>query len=206
MADIRILKRSLVSDPRLRILNGQSPDPDDGRTPFASAFQPNEKTRGMLTYLIRYGAMGHIGDSVPSRNRRPVSSWSGRRHPVTSRHGARRNLDPSSIKHVRPNRTAGSNIPQATTPAGTRRTANLVCSVAAGSEDLTRAEQMIALQPARFARCQHIFQEEGWPWELLDVEPLLDGNTTVLHYLGPHQIDATSVRARFRVLRASLTS
>ena len=31
------------------------------------------------------------------------------------------------------------------------------------------------------------------------VEPLLDGRSTVIHYLGPHQIDVAPLRARFRV-------
>ena len=41
--------------------------------------------------------------------------------------------------------------------------------------------------------------EGNWPWELIDVEPLLDGRATVLHYLGPHQLDVAPLRARFRV-------
>jgi hypothetical protein len=35
---------------------------------------------------------------------------------------------------------------------------------------------------------------------LIEVEPLLDGAATVLHYLGPHHLDVSSLRARFRVL------
>ena len=44
-----------------------------------------------------------------------------------------------------------------------------------------------------------ILQEGEWPLELIDVEPLLDGNATVLHYLGPHQLDVRPLRAWFRM-------
>ena len=52
---------------------------------------------------------------------------------------------------------------------------------------------------SRFSRCRGVLEEAGWPWELLDVEPLFDGHATVLHYLGPLQPDVASVRARFRI-------
>jgi hypothetical protein len=70
---------------------------------------------------------------------------------------------------------------------------------AAGSDDLERANHAGASQPARFARCQRILQEGGWPWELLDVEPLLDGRTTVLHYLGPRHLKDATMLAQFRI-------
>jgi hypothetical protein len=70
---------------------------------------------------------------------------------------------------------------------------------AAGSADLARAEESNSLQPARFARCQRILQDGGWPWEIIDVEPLLDGQTTVVHYLGPRQIEDATMLAQFRV-------
>jgi len=70
---------------------------------------------------------------------------------------------------------------------------------AAASEDLARATQINDLRPVRFAQCQRIIEEAGWPWQLVDIEPLLDGQATILHYLGPQPHDAALVRARFRV-------
>ncbi len=71
---------------------------------------------------------------------------------------------------------------------------------AACAEDLVRAQQANELRPDRLAMCLRILDETGWPWELIDVEPLLDGETIVFHYLGPHEVDAASLRARFRVV------
>jgi PSP1 C-terminal conserved region len=69
----------------------------------------------------------------------------------------------------------------------------------AGPDDLSRSRSALATRSSRFSLCQKILDEGNWPWELVDVEPLLDGRSTVLHYLGPHQIDVASLRARFRV-------
>jgi hypothetical protein len=69
----------------------------------------------------------------------------------------------------------------------------------AGPEDLDRSHRAEALRPDRFALCQRVLQEGDWPWQLIDVEPLLDDRSTVLHYLGPPQLDAASLRARFRM-------
>ena len=152
-----------------------------------------------MTYLIRYGAMGHIarfgagpesaglfhrGQSVVIQSHRgmelgevliridaanPPDSFGGLESPDSD--------DSGRIETV-----------------GEPRVLRAACS-----EDLARAAQADALQPARFARCQHILEEGGWPWELLDVEPLLDGNTTVLHYLGPRQTDDATMLAQFRI-------
>lgn len=45
---------------------------------------------------------------------------------------------------------------------------------------------------------EEILDEEGWPLELIDVETLLDQDTTVIHYLGPRNLDLAPLRARFR--------
>lgn len=70
---------------------------------------------------------------------------------------------------------------------------------AAAPDDLARSRDAAALRPGRFSLCQRILGEESWPWDLIDVEPLLDGSLTVLHYLGPHQVEFARVRARIRV-------
>jgi len=69
----------------------------------------------------------------------------------------------------------------------------------AGSEDLARADRARESRPSRFTLCQRVLEEGNWPWELIDVEPLLDGRATVLHYLGPQHLDVAALCARFRV-------
>jgi hypothetical protein len=69
----------------------------------------------------------------------------------------------------------------------------------AGPEDAVRSRRAESSRSDRFALCQRILLEEGWPWELIDVEPLLDGQSAVIHYLGPAPIDVAPLRARFRV-------
>ncbi len=48
-------------------------------------------------------------------------------------------------------------------------------------------------------RASAVLEETDWPWELIDVEPLLEDGVTVLYYLGPHHLDAADIRARFRM-------
>ena len=69
----------------------------------------------------------------------------------------------------------------------------------AGPDDLDRSRRAEASRPDRFATCRRVLEEEGWPWDLIDVEPLLEEGVTVLQYLGPHHLDAAALRARFRM-------
>lgn len=68
----------------------------------------------------------------------------------------------------------------------------------AGPADLELAAEAGRLRDARFDLCRRIADEEGWPLELVDVEPLLD-LSTVLHVLPLGDLDPAPVRARFRV-------
>jgi hypothetical protein len=68
----------------------------------------------------------------------------------------------------------------------------------ADAGDLERARQADSDRSARFATCQKVFQDGQWPLELIDVEPLLDGGRTVLHYLGPHHLEVEGLIAAFR--------
>ena len=45
----------------------------------------------------------------------------------------------------------------------------------AGPADLACSRDADELRSSRFSMCQRILREANWPWELLDVEPLLDG-------------------------------
>ena len=69
----------------------------------------------------------------------------------------------------------------------------------AGLDDLASSRRAESIRADRFALCQRVLREGDWPWELVDVEPMLDDRATVLHYLGPHQLDAATLRARFRM-------
>ena len=64
--------------------------------------------------------------------------------------------------------------------------------------DILRAERVAGHRSAHFDACQAVFREGIWPLELIDAEPLIDEGRTVLHYLGPHRLDASGLVAIFR--------
>ena len=68
----------------------------------------------------------------------------------------------------------------------------------ASDGDILRAELAAGQRSAHFEACQTVFREGIWPLELIDAEPLLDEGRTVLHYLGPHRLDAAGLVAIFR--------
>ncbi len=80
-------------------------------------------------------------------------------------------------------------------------TSHLALRVCSGKPDQTTSRWRSARESRldRFAEYERIFRDANWPWELVDVEPLLDGRAAVIHYLGPHHVDITELRARFRV-------
>jgi hypothetical protein len=153
-------------------------------------------------YLIRYGVMGHIGRfaALPGHEASlerdqlvviqthrgvelgevlvPVGGMSALRE-----NGRAESAAQSSVDNLSP--TPPTDRPHLLRPAG--------------PEDLIRRQLAEELRPSRFALCQRIIQDADWPLELIDVEPLLDGNATVLHYLGPHQLDVRPLRAWFRM-------
>ena len=65
-------------------------------------------------------------------------------------------------------------------------------------DDLERAQQVEIHRAAHFEACRAVFEGGDWPLELIDAEPLLDEGRTVLHYLGPHRLDASGLIAAFR--------
>jgi hypothetical protein len=153
-------------------------------------------------YLIRYGVMGHIGKFAAS----PGCETSLERDQlvVIQTH---RGVELGEVlvpvggvsalgKNVRAEGTAQSSVDNAN-PSPPTDLPHILRP--AGPEDVTRRQQVEELRPSRFAMCQRVLQEGEWPLELIDVEPLLDGNTTVLHYLGPHQFDLRPLRAWFRM-------
>ena len=60
----------------------------------------------------------------------------------------------------------------------------------AGPDDFERSLQAERDRPRRLEACERVFRDGAWPLRLIDVEPMLDGRQAVLHYLGPHRIDA----------------
>lgn len=68
----------------------------------------------------------------------------------------------------------------------------------AGPDDLERARRAERERPRRLDACERVFRDGGWPLQLIDVEPMLDGRQAVLHYLGPHRIDADELLPALR--------
>ena len=68
----------------------------------------------------------------------------------------------------------------------------------ASTDDLDHARRAESHRAAHFAACETVFRDGLWPIEVIDAEPLLDDGRTVLHYLGPHRLDASGLVAIFR--------
>lgn len=68
----------------------------------------------------------------------------------------------------------------------------------ADADDRDTARRAEELRGPRFELCRRIVEAEGWPLELVDVEPLLD-LSTVLLVLPFEAFDPAPIRARFRV-------
>jgi cell fate regulator YaaT (PSP1 superfamily) len=68
----------------------------------------------------------------------------------------------------------------------------------ATADDLERAREAATRRSVHFEACLAVFEGGAWPLELVDAEPLLDEGRTVLHYLGPHRLDASGLVAAFR--------
>ncbi|HWE36673.1 MAG TPA: PSP1 C-terminal domain-containing protein [Isosphaeraceae bacterium] len=131
-----------------------------------------------MTYLVRYGLRRHIG--------RFEAEDEG--------------LEPGRVVVVRSAR--GTELGDvlvrepATKAVATAATAPLLRP--AGPDDLECARRAEADQPRRLAACEAALDGEDWPIVLIDVEPLLDDGRTVLHYLGPHRLDASALWRRLR--------
>ena len=85
---------------------------------------------------------------------------------------------------------APPSLPSAPDPAPILRVATL--------DDLKQAREAEAHRSAHYEACLKILEGGTWPLELIDAEPLLDRGRTVLHYLGPHNLDAAGLIAAFR--------
>ena len=134
-------------------------------------------------YLVRYGSMGHVGIFAID----PPASFAPRRGQdvvIRTHRGEEVGELLVRVEASSPQADPGSALPRLVRPAT--------------SADLERARRCTTMRAERFALCGRILDEEGWPLELIDVETLLDQDTTVIHYLGPRDLDLALLRARFR--------
>jgi PSP1 C-terminal conserved region len=147
---------------------------------MGSPLEWRRRAVGEQTYLIQYGVMGHVGrfQALPE-----CKGPLGRGQVVVIQ--TDRGIELGEVL-----------VPLDPSPAGSDRSRVLRL---AGPDDLASSRRAEAMRQDRFSLCQRVLEEEEWPGELIDVEMLLDDRATVLHYLGPHQLDAASLRARFRM-------
>jgi hypothetical protein len=154
---------------------------------------------GEQTYLIQYGVMGHVGRfrALPECHGPLVR---GQVVVIQSDRGLELGEvlvpveDRDAMGRARgqsPTAGVDGGEPQVSPRAQVLRLA--------GPDDLASSRRAEALRQDRFTLCRRVLEEEEWPGELIDVEMLLDDRATVLHYLGPAQLDAASLRARFRM-------
>ena len=131
-------------------------------------------------YLVRYGARSLVG-----------------RFPFLLKGGIE--LQPGDPVVVRSHRgtelgaiVAGSATPPEGNLGGVRVLRR------ATDEDVTTARRVEADRDRRFLACARIFADGIWPIDVIDVEPLLDENRTVIQYLGPHHLDVDGLLATVR--------
>ncbi|HEX8201666.1 MAG TPA: PSP1 C-terminal domain-containing protein [Isosphaeraceae bacterium] len=132
-------------------------------------------------FLIRYGLMRHVGRFLAE------TDAYDRGQVVVIR--SRRGTELGEILLA----LSASEATGATAGAGPARVLR-----AADPEDLDAARRAERARAERFSACDRVFQDGVWPLQLVDVEPLLEDRRTVLHYLGPHGLDAAGLRATFR--------
>ncbi len=137
---------------------------------------------GEHAYLIRYGVMGHV---ARFRATRQCGVSLGRGQAVVIQ--TDRGIELGEVLVLLDQPASAPSIDQQSVLRP------------AGPEDLARSRHAESIRGDRFALCQRVLREGDWPWELVDVEPMLDDRATVLHYLGPHQLEAATLRARFRM-------
>jgi len=131
-------------------------------------------------YYVRYGLMGRVGRFLA-----PSDAFErGQSVVVETRRG--RELGEVLLPANPPSTQA--NVP--TAMARVLRTTT--------EDDLACATRTRADRDRRFSLCQQVFQQGVWPFDLIDVEPLLDDGRTVVHYLGPHDLDVAGLLAVFR--------
>ncbi|MBV8310483.1 MAG: hypothetical protein JO344_08880 [Planctomycetaceae bacterium] len=159
-------------------------------------------------YLVRYGLMGHVGRFPLDHGRRLEAKIErGQAVVILTDRGVELGEVLVAPGRSSPPRDNASGSPEGEELGSLTRAADadlnhdpdrsrlLRLAAPADLEDARRSE---ALRAERFTLCQRILRDGGWTIDLIDVEPLLDPNTTVLHVLGPLDLDLASLRAEFR--------
>jgi hypothetical protein len=153
------------------------------------------------TYLVRYGVMAHVGrfsgpldDAAPFQRGQLVVIETERGVELGEVLTALETTGAPPGRHGNDDRRLEAEDPSACSPR--RLSAEILRSATA--DEVARVAIGARERTARFELCQRSLQQFDWPWELIDVEPLLDDRTLILHYLGPHELDSAAVRAWFR--------
>jgi cell fate regulator YaaT (PSP1 superfamily) len=127
-------------------------------------------------YLVRYGQMGHVG--------RFAADCSAYERGQTVVVESARGVELGEVLLGLPDGTA-------TPPSAGSAPARVLRPAA--ENDLARAQQVAIERSTRLLACEGVFRNGAWPLELIDVEPMLEGRRTVLHYLGPHRLDTAGL-------------
>ncbi|MDR3632379.1 MAG: PSP1 C-terminal domain-containing protein [Isosphaeraceae bacterium] len=135
-------------------------------------------------FYVRYGLMGRVGRFLAS-----AEAMERGQHVVLQTHRGTELGEVLLPAPLLPTDEFG------TPPRNTARVLR-----AATHDDLARADRSALDRHRRFAVCQQVFEEGVWPFDLIDVEPLLDDQRTVVHYLGPHDLDVSGLLAAFRAV------
>ena len=155
--------------------------------------------------LVRYGLMGHVGRFAGTLPGEPATGPErGRLVVIRTDRGEELgevllHLPSSSREKKRRQRSREANAANPSTLMADDWADRPRLVRAALPADLENYRQAEGLRGERFELCRKILGEGNWPLELLDVEPLLDLDTTVLHLLGPSGLDLAPLRAEFRV-------
>jgi hypothetical protein len=149
---------------------------------------------GVSEYLVRYGLMGHVG-RFPAAAEVDGSLERGAAVVIRTDRG----LEMGEVLVRLAAGGSGETRGDETAPAPAD--SDHPCLLHEASPlDAEAARCAGEARDERYARCVQVLREGNWPIELVDVEPLLDRTTTVLHFVGPLDLDFARLRAHFRTL------
>jgi hypothetical protein len=147
-------------------------------------------------YLIRYGLMGHVGKFAHEAEMDFVLD---RGQAVVIRTDRGEEVGEVLVPvGVLSRGSAASDRDAERAAAGSAHSGGLGLLRPASAQDLEDAHRSAVLRSERYQVCQRICGEQRWPLEVIDVEPLLDQKITVVHYLGPRDLDLALLRAQVR--------
>ncbi len=196
---------SLMKGPRS--FDPPAPGAEGGGVP-RSVERRDETMAGDPAYLVRYGLMGHVGRFPLDLGRRLEAQIERGQAVVilTDRGVELGEVLVAPVLSSPPSDAAGE-AGDGNSPGTSIRAGDAVRDLdpdrprllrPAAPADLEAARRSQALRAERFTLCQRILGDGGWSIDLIDVEPLLDQKTTVLHVLGSLEHDMASLRAEFR--------